>query len=54
MMVFVLVALAVQKTWIRNGDWLSEESLYKSGLAVLPNNAKVLCVQPLRILSIPL
>ena len=38
----VLVVLAVRKTWERNGDWQSEESLYKSGLAVLPNNAKVL------------
>ncbi|EDQ87493.1 uncharacterized protein MONBRDRAFT_27236 [Monosiga brevicollis MX1] len=44
----VLVALALillvlfgVRTCLRNVDWESEESLYKTGLAVLPNNAKL-------------
>eukprot|EP00048_Salpingoeca_helianthica_P023713 m.26553 g.26553 ORF g.26553 m.26553 type:complete len:605 (-) comp8945_c0_seq1:26-1840(-) len=37
----VLLALFAVKSWTRNAEWVSEASLYESGLMVLPNNAKL-------------
>ncbi|CAL8077672.1 unnamed protein product [Orchesella dallaii] len=37
----LLLATFAYKTWIRNEDWRSRESLFTSGLKTLPHNAKM-------------
>eukprot|EP00055_Hartaetosiga_balthica_P018228 m.130881 g.130881 ORF g.130881 m.130881 type:complete len:637 (+) comp9473_c2_seq1:91-2001(+) len=39
--VAIVVALMCSRTWIRNTEWGNVISLYKSGLKVLPGNAKL-------------
>lgn len=40
-MVAIILLVFAGRTWLRNPDWMSEEQLYKTGLEVLPNNAKL-------------
>ncbi|CAG7718642.1 unnamed protein product [Allacma fusca] len=37
----LILTLFTYKTWIRNEDWRSRESLFTSGLRLLPHNAKM-------------
>ena len=36
-----IIMTFLAKSWTRSHDWLNEEALFRSGLRVCPNNAKV-------------
>ncbi len=40
-MVALMLVIFASRTWLRNMDWIDEPNLYKTGLEVLPYNAKL-------------